>query len=132
MEKIIKEKKNSPCIPGPNSDRSAHLSLLLSPFAGSMRELQDTARWGLAVRSALFPCCRSQSHVCRDRPAPLHLPRPSPHSEIVARPVCLIPGYKARVVSLAPSNRTVPEPPLSCSREDAGCRCRRTALRMTS
>jgi hypothetical protein len=40
-----RKEKNSPCIPGLNSDRSAHLSLLLPPFAGSMRALQDTARW---------------------------------------------------------------------------------------
>jgi hypothetical protein len=117
---------------GPFSAPGRPTSLCFPLFAGFMRTLQDTARWGLTVRSALFPCRRSQSRVRRDRPAPLHQPRPSPRSEIVARPVCLIPGYKARVVSLAPSNRTAPGPPLSGSREEACRRCRRTALRMTS
>jgi hypothetical protein len=75
--------------------------------------------WGLAVRSALFPDHHSQSCVRRDRSTPLHLPRPSPRPEIVARLVCLIPRYKARVVSLSPSNRTTLEPPLLGSREEA-------------
>jgi hypothetical protein len=133
----------SPARPNQFSLRALALLLLLCPWdplvgAVFLARLADDAnnnpsntsqslrrfRWGLVVRSALFPCRRSQSRVRRDRSAPLHLLRPSPRFEIVARSVCLIHGYKARVVSLAPSNRTAPGPPLSGSREEACRRCR--------